>query len=281
MFHTSQFASRRSSQRWPGLTAACLVAVFLAIGASQPAGRTPALPEESVVATTPQKAIASTDSDVLGIWIKAARESHQIVRDYRCTFVKRERIEGVLQEEQTAQMQVRVQPFSVHMKFIAPKSAAGREAVYVAGRHNNKLRAKGGGALSLVGFVSMDPHDARAMQCTRHTITEAGIGNMLARIVQAHDLPRPANSPTRVTVGEVSIGQHACIRFDVIDPTADGARNTYRSVIYFDKATNLPMRYEAYDRPRTGGDPDGELLECYSYLDCHFNLNLSDAAFNY
>src|SRR5262249_34232369 len=121
----------------------------------------------------------------------------------------------------------------------------------------------------------------RAMQGTRHTITEAGLGNLLGRIAQAHDQPRPVSSPAQVTVGEVMFGRHACVRIEAIDPAADGVRNAYRSVIYFDKDTNLPVRYEAYDRPRTGGTPGGDLLECYCYLDCHFNLNLTDSAFNY
>src|SRR5947209_3394155 len=67
----------------------------------------------------------------------------------------------------------------------APRAVAGKEASYVQGRHNGKMRAKTGGALGLVGFVTIDPRDPRAMQGTRHSVTEAGIGNLIDRLAQA------------------------------------------------------------------------------------------------
>jgi outer membrane lipoprotein-sorting protein len=53
----------------------------------------------------------------------------------------------------------------------------------------------------------------------------------------------------------------------------------YRTVVYFDKQTKLPVRFEAYDWPAAGGTPGGEKLECYSYVDVKFNVGLTDAAF--
>ena len=274
--------SRRwqSGNRWPLLTLACLAAAFIATGASQPGNRTVVQVSEEVEVESAPQAVSPADVDILGVWIKAAQETLGKVRDYQCTFVKRERIDGVLQDEQVSQMKIRHQPFSVHLKMVAPKAVAGREAVYVIGRHNNKMRAKGSGALSLVGFVTLNPRDPRAMAGNRHDITEAGIGNLLKSIAAAHDQPRPAGQPSSTTVTEVTFNHRPCVRLEVIDPTADNVRNCYRSVIYFDKDTNLPLRYEGYDRPRTGA-PEGDLMEMYSYIDCHFNVNLTDAAFNY
>ena len=266
-----------SPRRWPALTVAALAAVTLAIGASRPAPRSTSHSEEPVI--TVVQATAPADVDILGIWINAARETIQRVRDYQCTFIKRERYDGVLQDEQTAVLKVRHQPFSVHLKFVAPRASAGKEAVYVAGRNNGKMRAKTTGALSLVGFVSLDTRDPRAMQGTRHDITEAGISHLLERIVQART-QFEGHSSGHVSVGEVMFHQRACVRIEIIDPNADGKEYTHRSVIYFDKDTNLPVRYEAYGRPRPGV-AGGDLLECYSYIDCRFNMNLGDAAFNY
>ena len=49
--------------------------------------------------------------------------------------------------------------------------------------------------------------------------------------------------------------------------------------MYFDKELKLPVRVEVYDWPTPNGNPKGELLECYSYINLKFNLGLTDAAF--
>src|SRR5262249_719751 len=159
---------------------------------------------------------------------------------------KRERIDGVLQDEQVAILQVRTQPFSVHVKFVAPKPVAGKEASYVQGKHNGKMRAKAGGPLALVGYITMEPTAKRRIHGTHHAITEAAIGNLIDRVTQS--LNRPVNGPQPViAVGECTIARHSCVCFDITDPAADGIANQYRTLIYFDRETNLPTRYEAYD----------------------------------
>jgi hypothetical protein len=49
--------------------------------------------------------------------------------------------------------------------------------------------------------------------------------------------------------------------------------------VYVDKDLRLPVRVEVYDWPARNGDPRGELLECYSYINLRFNVGLTDAAF--
>jgi hypothetical protein len=39
------------------------------------------------------------------------------------------------------------------------------------------------------------------------------------------------------------------------------------------------VRAEVYDWPAKKGNPNGELLECYSYVNLKFNVGLTDAAF--
>src|SRR5262245_14617488 len=255
--------SNRSLFLLLGLTGALIVA-----GGSQPAGRTTsASAAEPVLVSEP----ASTGKvDLLGQWISAARETFTRVRDYQCTLTKRERIDGTLQDEQVATMKVRQQPFSVNVKFTAPRSAAGKEASYVAGKYNGMLKAKSGGALGLVGYVTMDPRDPKALRGTRHSITEAGIGNLIDQLSAAH--AQEIKRTVQITIAEVSFNRRNCVRFDVSDPGADGVNQQPRTLIYFDKETNLPIRYEAYDRR-------GDLVECFSYTDLRFNVGLTDASF--
>jgi outer membrane lipoprotein-sorting protein len=109
------------------------------------------------------------------------------------------------------------------------------------------------------------------MHGTHHAVTEIGLGNLLDRLNQA--LNRMAGGkPPEITVAEYSLRQRPCLRFDVVDAAADGVSNSYRTLVYFDRETNLPVRYEAYDHR-------GNLLESFTYLELRFNTGLNDAAF--
>ena len=43
----------------------------------------------------------------------------------------------------------------------------------------------------------------------------------------------------------------------------------------------LPVRTGSYDWPRQGGPPEGDLLECFSYVDVRVNVGLADQMFNH
>ena len=51
--------------------------------------------------------------------------------------------------------------------------------------------------------------------------------------------------------------------------------------IYIDKETHLPVRIETYDWPKPGGNPNGDMMESYSYINMRVNVGLGDESFNY
>jgi hypothetical protein len=51
-------------------------------------------------------------------------------------------------------------------------------------------------------------------------------------------------------------------------------------LVYVDKETKLPVRFEAFDQPKSGGTV-GELFEAYSYSDLKMNVGLGESAFDY
>src|SRR5262249_15193958 len=71
--------------------------------------------------------------------IAECQARYQAVRDYTCTFFKRERIDGRLVPEQVLTMKVRTHPRSIYIKFHQP--AAGREAIHIVGRNGGKVLA--------------------------------------------------------------------------------------------------------------------------------------------
>jgi hypothetical protein len=213
--------------------------------------------------------------------IADAGRSYQALHDYTCTFIKRERLQGQLQPENIIDMKVRTQPFSVYLRWMRPESMVGQEACYVAGRNNNMMRVHSTGLAGIVGFVSLDPRDPRVTQHNRHAITEAGIGNLIERFSHRWEMERQVNK-TQVRVADYVYNQRPCTRVETIHPDPSGGQfYAYRSVVYFDKESHLPIRVEAYDWPKTGSPAGGDLLEQYSYVNIRTNVGLPDSTFEH
>lgn len=211
----------------------------------------------------------------------AQQTYQQQVQDYTCVFIKVEQVNGQVQPENVMTMKVRSQPFSVYLRWHNPKPMAGQEVCYVTGRNNGMMRVHATGFRGAVGFVSLDPRDPRALENNRHAITEAGIANLLVRLRNDWELERRVNK-TQVRMADYDFAQRKCTRVETIHADNSGREfYAYRSVVYFDKETRLPIRFEAYDWPRSGGAADGELLECYSYVDLRFNVGLSESDFRH
>ena len=60
----------------------------------------------------------------------------------------------------------------------------------------------------------------------------------------------------------------------------DTAAPCYRSIIYLEKVSKMPIRLENYSWPQKGGRPDGDVLETFSYFNIQFNTGLNDSEFN-
>jgi hypothetical protein len=211
--------------------------------------------------------------------ITESRKRYQQVRDYTCTMIKQERVNGQLQPENVMTLSVRTQPFSVNILWHAPKQFVKQEVCYVAGRNQGKMRAHSAGILGAVGFVTVDVNDPRATQYSRHNITEAGIGNLIEQHARYWEKERQINK-TQVRLGEYEYNKRRCIRIETIHTARDASFYSYRGVLYLDKETLMPVRSESYDWPRQGGTPGGELLEVFSYVDMRFNVGLDDRMFN-
>jgi hypothetical protein len=255
---------------------------FLALSVVGGLSPPPALPAATPPAPRELGAVAVNTSSPLDEplrLLEEARKRYAEVTDYSCVLVMRERLDGHLGEDQVVSLKVRTQPFSVYMCWQKPAALVGQEACYVAGRNSGKMRGKAAGLLGAVGFVSLDPDDPRARATSRHSITEAGIGNLLERYRAAWQEER-ARGNTEVKMAEYEYNKRRCVR---VESTRVGSRDgatCHRSVIYFDKETHLPIRVECYDWPSAAGER-GELLECYSYVNLRLNVGLGDDTFDH
>jgi hypothetical protein len=209
--------------------------------------------------------------------LNEARQHFRLIRDYECRLFKLENVKGSLLPDSVLIMKVRNEPFSIYLRCEGPSADRGLEVCYVA--PHDTMRVHPTGALSAFGFFTIDLRDSRAFEKNRHSITEAGLGNLLEATARYWDLERRLNK-TLVKITDEEIGGHACTRIETIHPDRSaGPFYAYRCVLWLDKATHLPAGAEAYDLPRPGGPEGGGLLEAYRFLDLRCNIGLDDATF--
>ena len=117
---------------------------------------------------------------------RAALENIQTnVKDYTATLVKRERVNGKLNEPESMFLKVRQEPFSVYMGFVTPERLKGQEVIYVAGQNGGNMLAHGVGLQKLIGMIQLAPTSPLAMAGQRYPITEIGIENLTRRLIEA------------------------------------------------------------------------------------------------
>jgi len=273
---------RKGSRRLWWAAAAALAALAIVSGANPPSAAPPSPPPPPPPASstsTAPPAVESPFDEPLRL-IAEARKAYLEVKDYKCTFIKRERINGKLQAENIIAMQFRVKPFSVFLDWQAPRDLVGMQACYVAGRNKGQMRVHSTGVAAILGFVSIDLNDSQVMEHSRHAITEAGFGNLIDRFGQNFETAKK-KSKAEVKIATYEYNHRRCIRIETTyaDPkTAPDA--VWRTILYLDKETHLPVRCECYDAPRDGAK-EGELIEMYSFVNVQLNPGLADEVFKH
>jgi len=208
-----------------------------------------------------------------------SRNAYAGVRDYTCTVLKRETIPGN-PDDNIIQLKFREQPFSVYSRWIAPAKFRGQEVAYMHGRNRNKLRVHAKGFLKgIAGFVSVDVDDPRVRECSRHNIYEAGIGYLIERTIQHWEGEKKSGN-AKVRVEEYEYNKRRCYRVETTQIERRTDSYCYRSVLYVDQESKLPIRNENYSWPRAGGPADGDLIEMFAFIDLRVNVGFTDRDFD-
>jgi hypothetical protein len=200
------------------------------------------------------------------------------VRDYTCTFVKRERIDGRLTPQHIMAMKARTNPNSVYFRFHQPNH--GREAIYVHGRNDGRIVAHDVGITKfLAGTMHLDPRGSMAMEDNRHPVTEAGIGTLIDTVAKRWAVELTPGESQLTFHDDVRVGNRQCMLIESIHPQRSASFLFHKVKLYIDQEHGLPIRFEAYDWPRHAGG-SAELVEEYSYLDLKLNVGLHDHDFD-
>ncbi len=212
-------------------------------------------------------------------WLQEARRNYTAVKDYTCTLVTQENVRGKLQDKSIINLKIKAEPFSVHMRWLEPEKSLNQEVIFVQGKNNNKMRVKSNLVLAKSFFVSIDTNDKRVTEHSRHTILEAGIGNMIEQHISQWEKDRQIGK-TIVKTEDYVCYDRKCIRIELTRTAKNPAFYCHRTVIFLEKESKLPILLENYDWPTADGPEGGELLEKFGYVRLQFNVGLKDADFN-
>lgn len=240
------------------------------------------LPDDSATAAqTPlvQRAEGEHPIDPALRLMRQCQQRYAEVAGYEATFIKQERIDGRMQPPEYVQAKFRSRPFSVYLKWIEPE--AGKEAIYVEGQNEGKILSRTTGFTgALVGTMHLDPEGSLARKGNRHDIREAGIGNLIEKLLARWQFERRFPE-TEVTITDVKVNGRPCFLITTVHPHPDDGRFMFHtSKVYVDKSEMLPIRFEGYGFPAAVGRKPGSLVESYTYLDLRINSALTAMDFS-
>lgn len=213
------------------------------------------------------------------------------IRDYTCTLVKRERVNGQLGEYEYMFTKIRnrqvvdgrvVTPFSVYMYFLRPSNMQGREVLYVEGKNDNKMIAREGGtAGKYLPTVWLRPNGIIAMRGQLYPITDVGLENLVLKLIERGEQEKRSGNMN----AEVSFHQNAringrpCTILQIQYSQPGPNIEFHLAQVFIDDEYQVPVRYVAYGFPQKPGEKP-PVLEEYTYLNLKFNVGLTDRDFD-
>ncbi len=251
----------------------------VALSTAAAANRSAMKPDFAAKANQPASLSVPSDPVARAIQEMAdCRARFEKVKDYTCTFYKRERIDGVLSPLHVMDMKMRTEPKSVYLKFQQPNR--GREAIYVAGRNNGLVLAHDVGITKfLAGTMKLDPHGARAMDGNRHPITKAGIGSLIETIAARWTEELDTGESVVLFDSRLKLGAARCLLIETIHPEKRPNFVFHKVRLFINTDLGFPVRFEGYDWPKSPNHAP-ELVEEYVYDNIKLNVGLDDSDFD-
>lgn len=205
------------------------------------------------------------------------------IGDYRGTLIKRERIGNQLSDETRMEFKIRNPApssggLAAYLKFTAPKSAQGREVIWVEGQNKNQLTAHEGGYLNLLR-VNLAPDSSLAMLGNKYPITELGLLRLVEKLIEKIDRGVDLSQcQIEIRDGQM-VGERVCRLIQVTQPESVPGADFYIAQVFVDTERQIPLRYAAFLWPKHVGEA-APLEEEYTYLNVELNVGLKDSDFD-
>jgi hypothetical protein len=200
------------------------------------------------------------------------------ITDYSAIFLKQERIDDVLGEEEAAFVKIRQKPFSAYMFFLKPNK--GREVLYNEGPGGTKgvLVALESGWKRRLGKLELDPESRLAMQGQKYSIMELGIRTL---IVQMNDVfsNKKTSADCKVKSAQRILNGRPVTLLEMTHPIRGNPFRFYKTEFFVDNQLHIPIRFASYSWPEKPGE-SAPLEESYTYLKLKINNRFTDQDFD-
>ena len=253
----------------------------------------PTRPQSSTAESQPDK--VATGHPLAAIIDYARSEQKylaQTLRDFSCRLVKRERINGFVQEMTYIDMNVReevldgdqtVQPLSIFLRFLGPSKIAGRTALFIEGQNDNKILVRNGGRHFDYVVVKVDPNSDTDKEETLVPITEIGFNRLLDKMIdvlERHQKADPTGANTKVErVAGAKMNHRPCTVIRVTHPAHMPGLEFHIANVFVDDELHAPVRVDYSDWAKSPGGKLPLIAE-YTYTNLKLNVELPDAAFS-
>ena len=256
-------AAPLSGTRW----LAIVVVAAAAVGCTQPVTTRPP-PTTLPSALSTQPAPGTTQPYRIDARIKElaslCRSRYATIRDYEALFTKDEVVPRKGRRTSRIRLRFRERPWSIHMHWIAGHDRH-KQAIYVEGRYENKLQIKAGHML-FAPRLSLPLDHALVRQASRRSIRDAGVGNLVGKLVMLAKTTDPSIYGPIQYVGVEKVGSHGDL--DVLCQHAKDIPGGKR-IWYISRSLGLPVLIQTFDR-------SGKRIGFYEYRDFQFNIGLTD-----
>jgi len=199
------------------------------------------------------------------------------VKDYSCTFIKQERVDGELGEEQKIALKIMQQPFSVYMQFLQP--FAGREVAWVEGENSGRLVVLETGFKRMMGKMNLDPNGSLAMKGQKHPITSVGIRNLMIKLRKMWEAETKFAECDVTSNPNSKIGDRSCTMIQVVHPIARQDFKFHAARLFIDNELKIPVHFDAFLWPETETS-EPPLDERFTYAELKVNNDFTAKDFD-
>lgn len=236
----------------------------------------------SATTTAALEQIAREDPEALA---RMGRERYdREIRDYRCTFIKQERIRGKLRPAEVIDVRYDEEPRSVFMVWQQNADQA-RRALYrdlpaFRNRHGKaiaKVEPNGAIARLFVSEAEIEIHGDAARKSSRRAIDDFGFRNTLQLLEDYNDISREAGVLDYRYAGQGEIDGRPTFVFHRFLPYREGGPYPdAKLIMHLDQEWLLPVAVYSY-ADRAGN----VLLGSYVFKDVRLNPGLTESDFRF
>jgi hypothetical protein len=195
--------------------------------------------------------------------------------DFRCTFLKQERLAGKVGPEQEMSVKFRRQPYNVALAW-TKNLPAGDRVLYCEGKWNNQMLVRPSNPLARAltgGMVQRPPDGEEALQSTLRPVNQFGFERGIKSLIEVYhqakkagDLHEDVDKQDQDVLGRKTIM--------LVRTLPDGKDYpAHVTKIYIDQETFLPIMIEGF------GWQNDEFLCRYLYKDLDFSAKFTDEDF--